>query len=118
MHFEVHIKPIKTKMTLYNVTTESIAMSIATLERAVDRELIEEDKYKGLLAYLKKQKETYHVTPLHVEQAQNKLDDWEDMVDYRGMSEEEMKMQEDQDNDDLYRAAEKLLMCYDKMDSK
>jgi hypothetical protein len=96
-------------MPLYNMTTESIAMAIATLERAVDRELIEEEKYKGLMAYLETQKETYHVTDLHVEQAQNTLDDWEDMVDYRGMSEEEMDMQEEQDNDDLYRSAEELL---------
>jgi hypothetical protein len=96
-------------MPLYNMTTESIAMAIATLERAVDRELIEEEKYKGLQAYLETQKETYHVTLLHVEQAQNTLDDWEDMVDYRGMSEEEMDMQEEQDNDDLYRSAEELL---------
>lgn len=96
-------------MPLYNMTTESIAMAIATLERAVDRELIEEEKYKGLMAYLETQKETYHVTTLQVEQAQNALDDWEDMVDYTGMSEEEMDMQAEQDNDDLYRSAEDLL---------
>lgn len=96
-------------MPLYNENTESIAMAIATLERAVDRELIEEEKYKGLMAYLETQKETYRVTALHVEQAQNTLDDWEDMVDYRGMSKEEMDMQEEQDNDDLYRSAEEML---------
>jgi hypothetical protein len=96
-------------MPLYNETTESIAMAIATLERAVYRELIEEAKYKGLITYLENQKKTYHVTALHVEQAQNKLDDWEDMVDYRGMTEEEMDMQTEEDNDDLYSAAEELL---------
>ena len=96
-------------MPLYNETTESIAMAIATLERAVYRELIEEAKYKGLIAYLENQKQTYHVTSLHVEQAQNKLDEWEDMVDYRGMSEEDMDKQTEEDNDNLYTAAEELL---------
>jgi len=95
-------------MPLYNENTESIAMAIATLERAVDRELIEEEKYKGLMAYLETQKKTYHVTSLHVEQAQNTLDDYEDM-DYRGMTKEEMDMQEEQDNGDLYRSAEEIL---------
>ena len=80
-------------------------MAIATVERAVDRELIG-DEFNGLIAYLNTQKTK--VTE-QIQDAQDKLDEWEDMVDYRGMSKEEMDQQEKEDNDNLYRAAKKLL---------
>ena len=76
----------------------NIAMAIATVERAVDRDLIGEE-FNGLIAYLNTQK-----TVTEQIQAQDKLDEWEDMVDYRGMSKEEMDQQEKEDNDILYRA--------------
>ena len=81
-------------------------MAIATVERAVDRELIGEE-YNGLIAYLNNQKKK--VTEKHIQEAQDKLDEWEDMVDYRGMTTEEMDKQEKEDNDNLYRASKKLL---------
>ena len=81
-------------------------MAIATVERAVDRELIGEE-YNGLIAYLTTQRKK--VTEQHIQAEQDKLDDWEDMVDYRGMSKEEMDQQEKEDNDNLYRAAKNLL---------
>jgi len=81
----------------------NIAMAIATVERAVDRDLIGEE-FNGLIAYLNTQK-----TVTEQIQAQDKLDEWEDMVDYRGMTKEEMDQQEKEDNDILYRAAKKLL---------
>ena len=81
----------------------NLAMAIATVERAVDRELIGEE-FNGLIAYLTTQK----ITEKHIQEAQDKLDEWEDM-DYRGMSREEMEQQEKKDNDNLYRAAKKLL---------
>ena len=84
----------------------NLAMAIATVERAVDRELIGEE-YNGLIAYLTTQRKK--VTEQHIQAEQDKLDDWEDMVDYRGMSKEEMDQQEKEDNDNLYRAAKNLL---------
>lgn len=84
----------------------NIAMAIAIVERAVDRELIG-DEFNGLIAYLNTQRKK--VTEKHIQAEQDKLDDWEDMVDYRSMSKEEMDQQEKDDNDNLYRAAKKLL---------
>ena len=84
----------------------NIAMEIAIVDRAVDRELIG-DEFNGLIAYLNTQRKK--VTEKHIQDAQDKLDEWEDMVDYRGMSAEEMDQQEKEDNDNLYRAAKKLL---------
>ena len=81
----------------------NLAMAIATVERAVDRELIGEE-FNGLITYLTTQK----ITEKHIQEAQDKLDEWEDM-DYRGMSREEMDQQEKKDNDNLYRAVKKLL---------
>jgi len=89
-----------------------IAMAIATVERALDRELIQVDEYKGLIVYLNHQKTIYKVTYKQIQDAQNKLDAWEDMVDYRGMTTEEMRQQEKKDNDNLYRAAKKLLDAF------
>jgi DNA-binding protein H-NS len=89
----------------------NIAMAIATVERAVDRELIG-DEFNGLIAYLNTQRKK--VTE-QIQDAQDKLDEWEDMVDYRGMSAEEMDQQEKEDNDNLYRAAKKLLDEFNKM---
>ena len=76
-------------MSLYIENTETIAMAIATLERATEEELIEEETYKDLMAYLKKQKKTYHVKKSHIAQAHKDLDnmdeynltglEWEDM---------------------------------------
>ena len=86
-------------------------MAIATVERAVDRELIG-DEFNGLIAYLNTQRKK--VTE-QIQDAQDKLDEWEDMVDYRGMSAEEMDQQEKEDNDNLYRAAKKLLDEFNKM---
>jgi predicted HicB family RNase H-like nuclease len=83
----------------------NIAMAIAIVERAVDRELIGEE-FNGLIAYFNTQKTK--VTE-QIQEAQDKLDEWEDMVDYRGMSKEEIDKQEKEDNDILYRAAKKLL---------
>ena len=80
-------------------------MAIAIVDRAVDRELIGEE-YNDLIAYLNTQKTK--VTE-QIQEAQDKLDEWEDMVDYRGMSKEEMDQQEKEDNENLYRAAKKLL---------
>ena len=87
-------------------------MAIATVERAVDRELIGEE-FNGLIAYLTTQKKK--VTEKHIQAEQDKLDEWEDMVDYRGMTREEMDQQEKKDNDILYRAAKKLLDDFNKM---
>jgi len=84
----------------------NIAMAIAIVERAVDRELIG-DEFNGLIAYLNTQRKK--VTEQHIQAEQDKLDEWEDMVDYRGMSKEDMDQQEKEDNDNLYRAAKKLL---------
>ena len=81
----------------------NLAMAIATVERAVDRELIGEE-FNGLIAYLTTQK----ITKKHIQEAQDKLDEWEDMVDYRGMSREEMEQQEKKDNDALYQVAKIL----------
>lgn len=58
-----------------------IAMAIAIVERAVDRELIGEE-FNGLIAYLNTQRKK--VTEKHIQAEQDKLDEWEDMVDYRG----------------------------------
>jgi DNA-binding protein H-NS len=88
----------------------NIAMAIAIVDRAVDRELIGEE-YNDLIAYLNTQKTK--VTE-QIQEAQDKLDEWEDMVDYRGMSKEEMDQQEKEDNDNLYRAAKKLLDEFNK----
>jgi len=87
-------------------------MEIAIVDRAVDRELIG-DEFNGLIAYLNTQRKK--VTEKHIQDAQDKLDEWEDMVDYRGMSAEEMDQQEKEDNDNLYRAAKKLLDEFNKM---
>ena len=84
-------------------------MAIATVERALDRDLIQADEYKGLLAYLNHQKKIYKVTDKHIQDAHDKIDAWEDLVDYRGMTTEEMEQQEKEDNDNLYRAAKYLL---------
>jgi len=88
----------------------NIAMAIAIVDRAVDRELIGEE-YNDLIAYLNTQKTK--VTE-QIQEAQDKLDEWEDMVDYRGMSKEEMDQQEKEDNENLYRAAKKLLDEFNK----
>ena len=80
-------------------------MSIAIVDRAVDRELIGEE-FNGLIAYLTQRKK---VTEIHIQAEQDKLDEWEDIVDYRGMSKKEMEQQEKEDNNTLYRAAKKLL---------
>ena len=90
----------------------NIAMAIATVERAVDRELIGEE-FNGLIAYLNTQRKK--VTEKHIQEAQDKLDEWEDMVDYRGMTTEEMHQQEKEDNDNLYRAAKKLLEQFKRL---
>ena len=87
----------------------SLAMAIATVQRSLDRDLIQEEEYKGLIAYLNKRKNTYKLSDKHIQDAEDKLDAWEDMVDYRGMTTEEMHEQEKEDNDNLYRAAKKLL---------
>jgi hypothetical protein len=89
----------------------NIAMAIATVERAVDRELIG-DEFNDLIAYLNTQRKK--VTEKHIQDAQDKLDEWEDMVDYRGMSQAEMDQQEKEDNDNLYRAAKNLLDDFNK----
>jgi len=86
-------------------------MAIAIVDRAVDRELIGEE-FNGLIAYLNAQKTK--VTE-QIQAEQDKLDEWEDMVDYRGMTKEEMDQQEKEDNDNLYRAAKKLLDDFNKM---
>ena len=86
-------------------------MAIATVERAVDRELIG-DEFNDLIAYLNTQRKK--VTEKHIQDAQDKLDEWEDMVDYRGMSQAEMDQQEKEDNDNLYRAAKNLLDDFNK----
>ena len=81
-------------------------IAIAIVDRAVDRELIGEE-FKDLIAYLNTQRKK--INEKHIQEAQDKLDDLEDMVDYRGMTAEEMDQQEKKDNDNLYRTAKKLL---------
>jgi hypothetical protein len=101
------------EMSIFIENTETIAMAIATLRRAVKEKLIEEDIYKDLIAYLKKQKKTYHVKKSHIAQAYKDLDNMDEYnltgLEWEDMDLEDIKQVEEQKADDLYSAAEQLL---------
>jgi len=100
-------------MSIFIENTETIAIAIATLERALDEDLIEEDTYKDLIYYLKKQKKTYHVKKHHIAQAHKDLDNMDEYnltgLSWEDMDLEDIKQVEEQKSDDLYSAAEQLL---------
>lgn len=100
-------------MSIFIENTETIAMAIATLERALDEELIEEETYKDLISYLKKQKKTYRVKKSHIVQAHKDLDNMDEYnltgLAWEDMDLEDIKQVEEQKQDDLYSAAEQLL---------
>jgi len=103
-------------MSIFIENTETIAAAIATLERALEEELIEEEIYKDLIAYLKKQKKTYHVKKSHIAQAYKDLDNMDEYnltgLEWEDMDDEDRKQVEEQKQDDLYSAAEQLLDEY------
>ena len=93
----------------------SLAMAIATVERSLDRDLIQAEEYKDLIAYLNARKNKYKLSDTYIQEAHDKLDAWEDMVDYRGMTTEEMHEQEKKDNDALYQVAKILLEQFKRL---
>lgn len=92
-------------MPLFNESIESIAQAIATLNRALEYGVIEEQNYKGLNEYLEKQKNVFKVKKSHLEKANRDLDD-------ELQSEvEEFFMDE---GDALYKMSEELLSEHEK----
>ena len=100
-------------MSIFIENTETIAIAIETVERALEEELIEEETYKDLISYLKKQKKTYHVKKSHIAQAHKDLDNMDEYnltgLEWEDMDLEDIKQVEEQKSDDLYSAAEQLL---------
>ena len=87
-------------MPLFNESLESIAQAIVTLKRAQKAGVIEKENYKGLNAYLRKQKTVFKIKKADLDKAEQDLD--EDLLD----EELEFFMEE---GDALYKMAEELL---------
>ena len=87
-------------MPLFNESLESIAQAIVTVKRAQKAGVIEKENYKGLNAYLRKQKTVFKIKKADLDKAEQDLD--EDLLD----EELEFFMEE---GDALYKMAEELL---------
>ena len=87
-------------MSLFNESLESIAQAIVTVKRAQKAGVIEKKNYKGLNAYLRKQKTVFKIKKADLDKAEKELD--EDLLD----EELEFFMEE---GDALYKMAEDLL---------
>ena len=87
-------------MPLYNVSIDSIANAIVTLNRALEHGVIEADKYKDFSDYLEKQKNIFQVRKSHLDKANWDLDE---------ELESEAKEFFMEESDVLYKMAEELL---------